>query len=124
MLVPVRDSRLRIGIAILMGLITLQMAIAVVYTLVIHANNGFSKEAAHWVMFPFFKDHTIYGAIVALVLPFAVGLYYLEKRNLLLRTTLIFLFIIIVTNIFYLLNKNYIFAARLKFKEKWQLLDL
>jgi O-antigen ligase len=61
----------------------------------------FAEKPGHWVMFPFFKDHTIYGAIVALVLPFAVGLYYLEKRNLLLRTTLIFLFIIIVLGLIF-----------------------
>ena len=27
------------------------------------------EEAGHWVMWPFFKDHTSYGAIIALFIP-------------------------------------------------------
>ena len=80
---------------------TVATSIAILYTLIHHAKYQFAEKPSHWVMFPFFKDHTIYGAIVALVLPFVVGLYYLEKRNLLLRATLICLFIIIVLGLIF-----------------------
>ena len=36
----------------------------IVYTVVRHAGYGFEKQAGHWVMDPFFKDHTSYGAVL------------------------------------------------------------
>ena len=39
------------------------------YTLVRHAGFGFEKDAGHWVMKPFYKDHTSYGAVLAMAIP-------------------------------------------------------
>ena len=55
------------------------LSIAVIYTLIVHAQNHFTEEAAHWVMEPFFKDHTIYGAILALLFPVLVGMMFLNR---------------------------------------------
>lgn len=49
------------------------LSIVVVYTLVNHAQHGFAQDPAHWVMSPFFKDHTSYGAILAFMIPFGVA---------------------------------------------------
>ena len=57
------------------------MAIVSVYTLFNHALNDFSEPSGHWVMFPFFKDHTSYGAILALVYPILFGLYVVNRKN-------------------------------------------
>ncbi|MEO8068213.1 MAG: O-antigen ligase family protein [Flavobacteriales bacterium] len=51
-------------------LYVLALSIVVVYTLVNHAQHGFAQDPAHWVMSPFFKDHTSYGAILAFIIPF------------------------------------------------------
>ncbi|HEY0978116.1 MAG TPA: O-antigen ligase family protein [Flavobacteriales bacterium] len=56
-------------------------AIVVVYTLVHHAQFGFAHDPAHWVMAPFFKDHTSYGAILALVIPFLVTALGMERYS-------------------------------------------
>lgn len=56
------------------------MAITIVYTVQMHAINAFSEEAAHWVMWPFFKDHTSYGAIIALCYPFVVFFFWRAKK--------------------------------------------
>ncbi|MBS1583387.1 MAG: O-antigen ligase family protein [Bacteroidetes bacterium] len=53
-------------------LYTCGLAIVIGYTLVNHAQYRFEQDPAHWVMSPFFKDHTSYGAIIAFFLPFAV----------------------------------------------------
>ncbi len=45
------------------------MGIVILYTLIHHAANSFGEEEGHWVMAPFFKDHTSYGAMIAFVLP-------------------------------------------------------
>lgn len=49
------------------------LAVVVCYTLYNHALYHFEEDPAHWVMSPFFKDHTSYGAILAFFLPFTVA---------------------------------------------------
>ncbi len=49
----------------------------IIYTLVRHASYGFDEESGHWVMSPFYNDHTAYGAALALYLPVLAGyLFY------------------------------------------------
>lgn len=49
------------------------LAVVVIYTLIHHAQFDFAHDPAHWVMSPFFKDHTSYGAILAFFLPFSLS---------------------------------------------------
>ena len=58
------------------------MLIVTTYTLINHMINGFSEEAGHWVMWPFFKDHTSYGAILALCIPINIWLIYISENKL------------------------------------------
>jgi O-antigen ligase len=47
------------------------LLIVIGYTIFRHAGYGLlNKQAAHWVMTPFFNDHTSYGAVLAMVIPF------------------------------------------------------
>jgi len=55
------------------------LTLVIVYTLFIHATNGFSEEAAHWAMEPFYKDHTIYGALLAFYFPVIIGMLFVTK---------------------------------------------
>ncbi len=57
------------------------MVIAICYTVVVHSTHGFDEEAGHWVMWPFFKDHTSYGAILALMFPMVLFHFYNEKKG-------------------------------------------
>ncbi|HNZ72286.1 MAG TPA: O-antigen ligase family protein [Prolixibacteraceae bacterium] len=44
------------------------------FTIGRHLSYGLhDNQAAHWVMYPFFKDHTSYGAVLAMCLPFLIG---------------------------------------------------
>ena len=65
------------------------MMIAITYTLIVHASYQFGEKEGHWVMWPFFKDHTIYGAIVALSVPLVFGLYFSKKHHPLVQATII-----------------------------------
>ncbi len=60
------------------------LAIASLYTMYIHSQYGFSKETSTWVMYPFYKEHTVYGMALAFVYPFAVY-RMLRDQNLLSR---------------------------------------
>ena len=55
------------------------LSIVAVYTFVHHSMYSFAERPAHWVMQPFFKDHTVYGAIVAMMFPLAVMLFSLKR---------------------------------------------
>jgi O-antigen ligase len=57
------------------------LCIVIIYTVSRHAQFNFDKESAHWVMEPLFKDHTSYGAVLAMFFPVAVGLLFLKKKS-------------------------------------------
>ncbi len=65
-----------------------------VYTLVIHSQYSFNKETSVWVMYPFFKEHTSWGAVLAMYFP--VSAYFaFRKGDWGLKSVAIMLFIII-----------------------------
>lgn len=52
-------------------LYTLSLMVVIGYTVSRHLGYGLTdKQAAHYVMNPFYKDHTSYGAMLAMFLPF------------------------------------------------------
>lgn len=55
------------------------LSIVAIYTFVHHSMYGFAERPAHWVMQPFFKDHTVYGAVVAMMFPIMVMLFLLKR---------------------------------------------
>ncbi len=48
------------------------LCIVVIYTTIIHSQHGFDNHSAHWVMSPFYNDHTAYGAALAIYLIYAI----------------------------------------------------
>ena len=39
------------------------------YTMYNHSLRGFDEDSGHWVMTPFYNDHTVYGALLAVFIP-------------------------------------------------------
>lgn len=52
------------------------LAAVVIYTLIQHSRYGFDEDAGHWVMSPFYNDHTAYGAALAMYFPVAIGFVF------------------------------------------------
>ncbi|HRH65045.1 MAG TPA: O-antigen ligase family protein [Bacteroidia bacterium] len=50
-------------------LYAITLAVVILYTIFNHAQNGWTQKAAHWVMTPFYNDHTAYAAVIALFIP-------------------------------------------------------
>jgi putative inorganic carbon (hco3(-)) transporter len=75
------------------------LSIVIVYTVIHHASLGFEEKPAHWVMSPFFKDHTVYGAVLAMFYPIVIGLYLNKKFPPLVRSVLFFLIVIFTAGI-------------------------
>ncbi len=50
------------------------LLIVILYTLGHHAQYGWTQKAAHWVMYPFYNDHTAYAAVLALFIPISIAI--------------------------------------------------
>jgi putative inorganic carbon (HCO3(-)) transporter len=61
--------RERINIKKFIWLYASALLFVVAYTIYRHADNGWTQKAAHWVMIPFYNDHTAYAAVLALFIP-------------------------------------------------------
>jgi O-antigen ligase len=76
------------------------LAGVVIYAVVRLATYSFNEKAAHWVMEPFFKDHTSYGAILAMFVPIPfIFLAKAEKYSIRVIAG-IFLAILVIGTIF------------------------
>jgi len=64
-----------------LALLLIPLSLVIAYTLARHADYGFSKSAGHWVMKPFFKDHTSYGAVLAMMLPPAIAMAWRKNQS-------------------------------------------
>lgn len=77
------------------------MSIVIVYTLLNHAQYGFGEKEGHWVMWPFFKDHTGYGAMIAFIIPLLIGLYVSKKHGALMQLVLGSLIVIAFIGVYF-----------------------
>ena len=75
------------------------LAAVIIYTVVRHSTFGFEKDAGHWVMEPFFKDHTSYGAVLAMFTPVLFGMLLQKRFNLLMKVILGLLFAILILGV-------------------------
>jgi len=63
------------------------------YTVINHSQYGFEEDPGHWVMTPFYNDHTAYGAVLALFIPVISGFVITKSFN---RAMRIFSFISLI----------------------------
>lgn len=73
---------------------TIPLSLVALYTFIHHSTYGFAERPAHWVMQPFFKDHTVYGAVLSMIFPIVLALYsfkrYQKYRLILFLMILVF----------------------------------
>ena len=79
----------------------LPLTVVLVITVIKHASHSFSEEIGHWIMSPFFKDHTSYGAIIALFYPIVVMLTFNKEFSFETRGLLFVMLIIFSVALFY-----------------------
>lgn len=77
---------------------TLAFVPVILYTIIRHLQLGLhDNNAAHWVMDPFFNDHTSYGAVLAMFIPFLIGFSFAKWIKLPHRIwlwALLFIFVV------------------------------
>ncbi len=67
------------NIKIFTWLYILSFSIILVYTLYSHALVNFDEQIANYIMSPFYNDHTIYGAMLAMFIPLLI-FYTMNKK--------------------------------------------
>lgn len=82
-------------------LYTIGLAIVIGYTTYVHSLYGFTEETGHWVMSPFYNDHTAYGAALAFYIPPMIGLVFEPSFNRTKKLFVIILFAVLFVG-FYL----------------------
>lgn len=82
-------------------LFSIGMTIAILFTLIHHAGYRFGEKESHWVMWPLFKDHTIYGAIVALLVPLTFGLYFSKKHTPLIQAVILAIMVVALLGLYF-----------------------
>ncbi len=76
------------------------LTIVIIYTVSRHLSFGlFDKQAAHFVMSPFYKDHTSYGAAIAMFIPIIISFFFIKtnKAGKIFASVLLPVFIIGIT---------------------------
>jgi putative inorganic carbon (HCO3(-)) transporter len=73
----------------------------IVYTVASHSAYAFDEEAGHWVMSPFYKDHTSYGAIIALFIPVVFGSVVFKEYSSTRRLFAVFILLIMAIGIYF-----------------------
>ncbi len=75
-------------------------AFVIIYTISNHLSFGvFDKQSAHFVMQPFYNDHTSYGAIIAMYIPIIIGLFLINKQRFTQRLFLAGMFLLFTVGI-------------------------
>ena len=62
-------------------LYVISFSFVIIYSLVRHISFAMTQIAAHYVVKPFYNDHTSYGAMLAFFLPVLVGMLFTERDN-------------------------------------------
>lgn len=71
------------------------LAVIVIITTIKHASFGFSEKTGHWIMTPFYNDHTAYGAILAMMIPpFTVLAFHKSQKKSLRVLSMVILMIL------------------------------
>jgi O-antigen ligase len=74
----------------------LPFTVIIIYTLIMHSQYEFTVDTANWIMSPFYNDHTIYGAILAMYLP-VLGYFIYNARYTFAQKGISFVFLMIFT---------------------------
>ncbi|MCX6281752.1 MAG: O-antigen ligase family protein [Bacteroidetes bacterium] len=73
------------NIRLFLWLYAIPLVIVIIYTTYQHSLWAFEENAGHWVMTPFYNDHTAYGAILALFIPVFTGITFSRSYSRLVR---------------------------------------
>ncbi len=77
------------------------LVIVVIYTVTLHSQYGFDEDVGHWIMWPFYNDHTAYGAAIAMYIPVAFGMLVFPNKSRLWRVVSAVVLLILIVGVIF-----------------------
>jgi O-antigen ligase len=107
----------------------ISLCIVIVYTTIKHSAYAFDEEIGHWIMDPFYNDHTAYGAMIAFFVPVISGFLFDKSYSNVQRLFTFIVFIIILVGLYLSYSRaawlgivaaiGILFILKFKIKFKW-----
>ena len=82
-------------------LYAIPLCIVIIYSTYRLYTWAFEEQAAHWVMDPFFNDHTAYGAAISLFVPVFAGFVFDKKYNRTIKLFALIIFIFLLAGLYF-----------------------
>ncbi len=82
------------NIKLFLWLYTIPLLGVIIYTTYNHYLLGFDELAGHWVMYPFYNDHTAYGAVLTMYIPVFAAFTFSKVYS---KTIRVFCLLILMT---------------------------
>jgi O-antigen ligase len=71
----------------------------IVITTIKSAALGFSEHGMHWIMSPYYNDHTAYGAAIAFFIPLVVALFAIDGKTIWKKLYYLLLMAVLLTGL-------------------------
>lgn len=84
---------------------SISLALVAIYSSVKLAAYAFDEHVAHWIMDPFFNDHTAYGAVLALFIPPLFGFIFRDSYNRIQKVVSTIAFLIILMGLYHSISR-------------------
>jgi len=78
---------------------TIPLAGVIIYITINHALYGFNRHVGTWIVHPFFNDHTAYGCVIALFVPFILSFIFNKKNTKSIRFAAFLILIALITGL-------------------------
>lgn len=78
---------------------SIPLAGVIIYNTINHFQYGFDRQVGTWIVHPFFNDHTAYGCVIALFIPFIVSFIFNSKFSKSLKFAAFLILVVLITGI-------------------------
>jgi putative inorganic carbon (hco3(-)) transporter len=77
------------------------LVIVIIYATIRHGSVGFTERAGGWAVRPFYNDHTAYGAVIAMFLPFVAAFVFDKTYKFHVRMSSLIVLLVLLTGILF-----------------------
>jgi len=77
------------------------LGMVIIVTTIKLALSGFAKRGMHWIMHPFYNDHTAYGAAIVFFIPLIIALFAVDRKTIWKKLYYLFLLAILSMGLYF-----------------------
>jgi len=88
-------------IVIFINCYAVALGMVIIVTTIKLALSGFAKRGMHWIMHPFYNDHTAYGAAIVFFIPLIVALFAVDGKTIWRKLYYLFLLAILTMGLYF-----------------------